>query len=549
MSRPTMWPAVLPAQVREDQHRSAEVKVYDQLAKSLPPAWTVYYSRPWTGLTPTGRERDGECDFVLAHPKHGFLAIEVKGGEISFDPSTEGWQSRDRHGIRHKIKDPIEQARRSKHELLKKLKAQRGWRSDRFVRSRHGVIFPDTESPPRQLGADRPTEMFCCRPTMANIADWVSQRLKETSDEVGLDGDGMQALERLLATPFTLRVPLAHILDDDERAIASLTPQQFHILDAIADLRKVAIGGAAGTGKTIVAVEDAVRMSDTSARTLLTCNGSLLADNLRMRLSQTTVQVFTFQELCIDLARRAHLRTPKIIDSAFLDVGAPELLVQAVEQDPPLRFDAIVVDEGQDFRSHWWVALSSALAGPNSRLHVFYDTNQSLYGAVGSQLASFALVPIRLNRNLRNTQSIHQMANRHYTGPNTVSDGPAGVPTKEIISADGDIPMVVADVIRHLITTENVKPSDIAVLASKGERLNGISERLNPIAFLGITFETISRFKGLERQVVIVVADKDLSDEPELTYVALTRARAHLILVGKESILSWIRAPQILPRR
>ena len=92
---------------------------------------------------------------------------------------------------------------------------------------------------------------------MGNIADWVGQRLKETSDEVGLDGDGMQALERLLATPFTLRVPLGHILDDDERAIASLTPQQFHIFDAIADLRKVAIGGAAGTGKTIVAVEDA----------------------------------------------------------------------------------------------------------------------------------------------------------------------------------------------------------------------------------------------------------------------------------------------------
>ena len=65
--------------------------------------------------------------------------------------------------------------------------------------------------------------------------------------------------------------------------------------------------------------------------------------------------------------------------------------------------------------------------------------------------------------------------------------------------------MVVADLIRRLITTENVKPSDIAVLASKREPLNAISERLNPVAFSGVTFETISRFKGLERQVVIVV--------------------------------------------
>jgi hypothetical protein len=548
MSDPKMWPAILPAQVREDQHRSAEVKVYDRLAVALPAAWTVYYSRPWTGLSSTGRELDGECDFVLAHPRHGFLAIEVKGGEISFDPSTNGWQSRDRHGIRHNIKDPVEQARRSKHELLKKLKAQRGWRSDRFVRARHGVVFPDTELPPRQLGADRPIEMFCCRPTMATIADWVGQRLTETSDEVGLEGDGMQALERLLAAPFTLRVPLGYILDDDERAIASLTPQQFHILDAIADLHKVAIGGAAGTGKTIVAIEDAVRMSDASERTLLTCNGSLLAEHLRAKLSKTNVQVFTFQELCIDLARRANLSVPKVIDAAFLDVGAPELLVQAVERDPSLRFGAIVVDEGQDFRSHWWVALSSVLAGPNSRLHVFYDTNQSLYGAVGTQLASFALIPIRLNRNLRNTQSIHQLAARHYTGPNTISDGPVGVPTKKVISSDGDLPMVVADIIRSLIVTDHVKPSDVAVLATKKESLKSIADRLNPTKFSGITLETISRFKGLERQVVIVVADKNLSDEAELTYVAVTRARAHLILVGQESILNWINAPPITRR-
>lgn len=546
MNGPKMWPSVLCRQVREDQFRSAEVKVYDQLAKSLSPGWTVYYSRPWTGLTSTGRERDGECDFVLAHPKRGFLAIEVKGGEISFDPTTNEWRSKDRHGIRHKIKDPIEQARRSKHELLNKLKAQRGWRNDRLVRMRHGVIFPDTELPPSQLGADRPIEIFCCRPTMSRIAAWVDQRLKETSDEAGLDRDGMQALERLLATPFTLRVPLGHLLEDDEKAIASLTPQQFHILDAIADLNKVAIGGAAGTGKTIVAVEDAVRMSEISGRTLLTCNGSLLAANLRTRLSQTSVEVFTFQELCIDLARKAHLSIPKAVDSAFLDVGAPELLVQAVEQDPSLKFDAIVVDEGQDFRSHWWVALSSALASASSRLHVFYDTNQSLYGAVGTQLASFNLLPIRLTRNLRNTQSIHEVATRHYTGPNTISDGPKGVPTEEIVSSDADTPMVIADVIRRLTGVEKVSPSDVVVLAVKQDRLNVIAERLGSARSSEIAFETISRFKGLERAVVIVVADKNLSDEPELTYVALTRARTHLIIVGSEPILNWIKAPQIL---
>ena len=66
MSGPKMWPRVLPASVRSDRYRAAEVKVYDLLERSLSSEWTVYYSRPWLGLTPSGAERDGEADFILA---------------------------------------------------------------------------------------------------------------------------------------------------------------------------------------------------------------------------------------------------------------------------------------------------------------------------------------------------------------------------------------------------------------------------------------------------------------------------------------------------
>ena len=80
-----MWPAVLPRQVRESSLRAAEVRVYDLLAEKLGSGWTVFYSRPWLGLTPSGEEKDGECDFVVMHPAHGYIAIEVKGGGISHD--------------------------------------------------------------------------------------------------------------------------------------------------------------------------------------------------------------------------------------------------------------------------------------------------------------------------------------------------------------------------------------------------------------------------------------------------------------------------------
>jgi len=66
MAGPQMWPAALPRQIRESSLRAAEVKVYDLLAGSLGSGWVVFYSRPWLGMTPSGEEKDGECDFVVS---------------------------------------------------------------------------------------------------------------------------------------------------------------------------------------------------------------------------------------------------------------------------------------------------------------------------------------------------------------------------------------------------------------------------------------------------------------------------------------------------
>jgi hypothetical protein len=171
-----MWPAVLPRQVRESSLRAAEVKVYDMLAAALGNGWVVFYSRPWLGLTPSGEEKDGECDFIVMHPAHGYLTLEVKGGAISYDPATDQWRSTDRNRIRHNIKNPLQQAVASKHELLRQVKHLTSW-PGRFVRQRHGVVFPDTASPPRNLGADGPREIFCCRDDLPNIARWIRDRL------------------------------------------------------------------------------------------------------------------------------------------------------------------------------------------------------------------------------------------------------------------------------------------------------------------------------------------------------------------------------------
>ena len=94
-----------------------------------------------------------------------------------------------------------------------------------------------------------------------------------------------------------------------------------------------------------------------------------------------------------------------------------------------------------------------------------------------------------------------------------------------------------------------MKPGDIAVLAPDRALLEAIADRIGRIHQTGVTLETIRRFKGLERPVVIVAATRELADEPELAYVATSRARTHLVLVGEQLVLDWLISPltSVLP--
>jgi len=535
MSGPKMWPRVLPRQVRETTLREAEVKVYDLLARSLDSSWSVFYSRPWLGLTPSGEERDGECDFVVVHPELGFLAIEVKGGTISYDPLADQWTSTDRNKIRHRIKNPVQQAVSSKHQLLEKAKLQQSW-PGRYIRARHGVVFTDTASPPKMLGADSPPDVFCCRTELPRIADWIRSRLSG-GEGYPLGAEGVRAFEELLASPFILRVPLGHYLDDDDEAIAALTPQQFFILDSVGHLHRVAAGGGAGTGKTIVAMEDAIRLSRQGLKTALICRSAPLAAFIRDRLGRVepNIGAWSLGELCVALNGSSET---EYRSSTGIEKGIEEMLI-AVRKSPSKRFDAIIVDEAQDFRTHWWIAIEELLADADqSWLHAYFDTNQSIYGDLASELAAFRIVPIHLTRNLRNTRCIHQAANRFYRGIPIVADGPEGVNVEWETCGDDKIASRAVAAAARLIG-ERVAPSDIAILAVD-ERAK--SEIRNRSGFPnGVAVELISDFKGLERKAIIIAATRGIADEPELAYVSLSRPRTHLIVCGEMSVLSWLK--------
>ncbi|EPX60590.1 hypothetical protein D187_001744 [Cystobacter fuscus DSM 2262] len=554
-----MWPRALPDEVLRNELRAAERKVYQRLRDELDDSWTVFYSRPWLGLTPTGQEIDGECDFVVARADSGFLALEVKGGAVSFDPMSETWLSKDRWGIRHKIKNPVAQAMSSKYQLLKKLKDCRAWTPHR-IRAQHGVILPDCQGVGSDLGAAMPQKLFCfLKDFEGSLESWLKARLGMPSFEEGeepLGRQGLAALEELLARPFSLRTPLAHLVAEDDAAIQSLTPGQFRILTQLEEVPKAAVSGGAGTGKTLLAMEKARRCAAAGMRTLLTCFNRPLAEHVARTLGPDSgVDVMTFHALCRRKAEAAGLTVPAPAEPDAMDERWPELLMHAMEARRELRYDAVVVDEGQDFRPHWWPAVDSVLDSTGSALlYVFLDGNQRIYKEAASLPRDVGLIPIRLGENLRNTKRIHDAAGRHYAGHPILPIGPEGVLVDWREVSPAELKQALDACVARCVGQESIPAEHIAVLFAReqerkvmvpGEQLGG-----RPIAPCGplrkgvLTVDTIRRFKGLERPVVIVVADQSLLADKELAYVALSRARSHLIVIGSKECLARIREPE-----
>ncbi|AOS96530.1 Nuclease-related domain protein [Microbulbifer aggregans] len=550
-----LWPRKLPRSVLEDRRRRAEVRVYDKLAEVLDDSFQVFYSSPWLGTDRLGNEKDGECDFLVAHPDHGILAIEVKGGEISYDPTDDQWRSKDAFGFVHKIKDPVGQARSAKYEILKRLNASKRWQR-RYIHAAHGVIFPSTGLPPRDLGADRPGRIFCSSAQLRNgLHDWISERMKEgrrpdNCQELG--HDGIAALEDLLAKPFTLSFRIGAAIAEADVEFTALEPAQYQILDTIAEIPRALVRGGAGTGKTVVAVEEAIRSAMRGRKTLLTCHSRPLAKNLERKLNNVqNLTVVGFHSLCGRMARLADIHMPTDPrEQELYESILPNALYEAMESRPSLKWDTIIIDEGQDFLIDWWIAIDACLKSDGS-LRVFMDSNQKVYEHAGGGVHDLSVVPVRLSRNLRNTKKIHKSALVHYSGPDIIADGPDGLEVSWIEAETEQAKIEAAfRELRRLVFNEEVAPGEITVLVNSPsarvdflERSGGTSIPITDAENMSleeVVVDTVKRFKGLERPAIILVVSGDEMERPEMAYVAFSRARAFLCVVASKNEIKWL---------
>jgi len=536
---------------------SAERRLFEGFLSQLGDEYVVYHSVDWVLAAPKagGTVIQGEADFVIAHPIDGILVLEVKGGELSYDPATRRWTQAGRSGRHYLDEDPFHQARDEMHSLVEILSHQPGWNRWRPSYG-YGVAFPDGLYERDAHPAAR-AESAVDRDDMNRLDSRVKEVMRGWRHPGRRFGaEGMEALERALGYRVEIRTPLRLQFDEEDKKIVELTNDQAYVLSYVTKLHRAAVVGPAGSGKTMLAVAIATRLANGGNDTLLTCFNWRLADSLRESTRQTLhLQVLHFHELCRVVAREAGLAVPeepKDEDAAreYFERTLPDLLEAAARALGP-RYDVIVVDEAQDFLPSWWPRLLALHRKPRDGfLFLFADDNQNLYG--GGAPADMAELTIPLPGNLRNTKPIHEFVSVFYKGDGKpVSRGPNGRPVEVLgYRSEDDLAHLMALVLKNL-EQEHVPLEDIIVLTPgrraksalrQRGRVNGYELTDEPVPGKVLTC-TIHGFKGLERPVVILaeIGERHREDLARYLYVGGSRARNHLIVLAAEPVARELR--------
>ena len=541
---------------------NAEARFYENCRDRLPNDTVVIYGDGWLYKDRKGKVREGETDFVILSPSLGMFAIEVKGGGVAVDGVSRKWYSVDRYGDRHPIKDPFRQASNERHALIAQVQGHPSWRKWSGMRAviGHGVLLPDVLNVDALVAPDRPRQIIGTGEDSVDPLRWLEKLAKfwRQEGDTGLGAQGVKLVESILCSPVEIRPALGLQLKRTEEQRIRLTKNQARILRTIGGRKRAVIAGGAGTGKTLIAIEKTRQLAGDGAIVLFLCFNRPLAVALQTNFTDTpNVTVTNFHQLAKERIEEADSRSGRqLLNEAaaqypgnetthMFEVQMPYAMALAGEVLTS-KFDAIVVDEAQDFGELHWLGITDLLSDQiQSPFFLFTDQNQAVFKRPGSLPISDE--PFYLTANCRNTYPIHSLAYRFYKGE-PVDPPQLFGPNVEFIGGEtsSDQALEIAKKVSQWTSNEGISEEEVIVLVArwpKAESYETLSktklpgqtkwviEELRP-APRTVRIETVPRFKGLEASAVILwISDKALDqDWHETLYVGLSRSKGILCI-------------------
>jgi len=532
----TMIPDLLPDQIANDGER-----VFYMAARKLPAEYTIFYSYRY--YENSDEEKIREADFIIVHQFAGYVVVEVKEGEVRYFNGQ--WHEYRAGGYVPLYKDPIEQARTAMFKIREQYREATG--EDFFGKYRFALCFPETTTMAGRTPADLKPESLWTRLHLDNLPETLEKLL-------GLETK-MRAVMPAPSRLIELLSPRFNLFTAIEDRIASflnhanhvLTEEQNRILEETEEDKRKLFLGAAGTGKTFIAMEKARRSAAQGKRVLLTCYNQYLVKLLRSHVTSSGVTINHFHGYLTEVLIAQHLLHPDELreDSDFFNEELPNRgfdYFTSLHDDE--KFDVIIIDEGQDFQELWLLCLEAVLK-KEGELYVFADPNQNLFqGGLDVLRKRYDISRHKLTYNLRNADTINAWL-APFTGGDVIrSRLTNGVPVTILPYRSQEEERRILEREIGRLVSQGLPLNRILILSPYRKENSCLSQasRLKDwliIDFLsnehGIRFTTIRKFKGLEAAVVFLIDVKDSKAcTPADVYVGASRAQYMLYVLHHE---------------
>jgi hypothetical protein len=560
---------MIPTDISPEVKSTAERRIFEWFRNShQTDDWIVLHS---LGISNHNRVIYGETDFFVLVPKKGVFALEVKGGRVKRKNGI--WYFTNKYGkTSQKARGPFEQAKDSAFSIVTELK-KRLDKNHRYLTNvffGFGVMFPDIEYLASGIDEEQ-WQVFDSR-FGSNVREFILQLAdgahKKWEERYGhLDSSKLPSssdvayLASLLRGDFDYAISMNIQLNNADEALIRLTKEQYRCLDQLDDNPRCLIQGSAGTGKTLLAIEEAKRATARGEKIALFCFNTILGEWLHnyfavMPETLRPAYIGTFHRFMTQIVKNCgkQLHFPQTNEQIqmYYQKDLPEQVLLTIG-DSFEKYDKIVVDEAQDLIfSTYLDVMNACLKKGLSRgkwimfgdfsMQAIYADNKS-GEEMKNMLEEFtSFIRFKLTVNCRNTKQIYEEIKTvtGFEAPCKLWTEVEGPPVNYITySSLYDQRNKLRDLISRLYGM-NIEAEKITILSPKKRESSVVSllTDLNITNYqipqgTNTAFCTIQAFKGLENTIIILTDIEDFSAY-KLMYVGLSRARSGLYILESE---------------
>lgn len=521
---------MIPEKPRNFDPASQEGLIFDALA-SLSEDYYVFHSFRITD-TREGIFHESETDFVILNRTKGVICLEAKAGQVRYENGCWLYGS----GIPMHNGGPFNQASANKYKLMRYISNS----NMSFVLEKckffHAVWFPSVSND-RLRSMTLPSEgdktLVLTKEALSDPEEFIDRvyALELPSRvQTNLSEFECKRLVREIFCPQFNVFPSASFEADLKKIVFHrLLDEQAGILDFLDEQLTAAVNGAAGTGKTMIAVEKARRHAAFGEKVLFLCFNTQLKDYLENNYAREFVSYYTIAGFAC-----------KICNTARPDYKELKSKLEDYYISGSFPYKHVIIDEGQDFGSEAIeetdiIQLIHDIivdTDQGGTFYVFYDRLQLIQAREMPKFIRDLDCRLTLYRNCRNTENIAVTSLRPITErkPRVFDGAVKGAPAKLHFCDSVQSEHERIDVIIDELAADGYR--DIVILTCKTEATSVLSNSVKGGRYRNkYLFTTCRKFKGLEADVVVLVDVDKTTFEPDnvlLFYVGTSRARIKL---------------------